>query len=222
MAEIVGGQCVPEQFLVSISEASRILGVNEATLRQWTDEGSIKAFITPGGHRRYSRADLRRFAGLQARVHSVKDLTAEMEHAAAVQGEIARTAFPAILQDKLNEEERHRLATYGREMLNIIIRYIREPGQREETIKDGQEVGRNFGIELMRLEVPLTDALETFLLHRTPFVNAVTNLLKQREMLNDKAVAAVPMVNRVMDEALLALVEVYQSRSNANRRAMGE
>ena len=214
---------MPEQPLVSIGEASRILGVNEATLRLWTDEGRIKAFITPGGHRRYSRTDLKRFAGMQVRVHSLKDLAGEMEQAALAQREVARTAFPAtVLHDKLSPEERHRLATYGRQMLNVIIRYITEPAHREETVKLGQEVGRNFGTELAALGVPLTDALEAFLLHRTPFVNAVTNLLRRREMLSERAVEAVPMVNRAMDEALLALVAVYQARSNTggkgNRR----
>ena len=202
---------MPEQSLVSIGEASRILGVSEATLRLWTDEGRIRAFITPGGHRRYSRTDLRRFAGLQAKVHSLKDLTTEMEQAAVVQRQIARTAFPAtILRDDLSAEERRRLATFGRQMLNVIIRYVTEPSRQEETIKQGQEVGRNFGTELAALGVPLTDALEAFLLHRTPFVNAVTNLLRRREMLSERAVEAVPLVSRVMDEALLSLVAAYQ------------
>lgn len=211
---------MPEHPLVSIGEASRILGVSEATLRAWTDEGRIRAFVTPGGHRRYARADLKRFAGLRAKVHSIKDLTAEMEQAVAVQREIAQTAFPAsILHEKLSPEERQRLASYGRQMLDVIIKYITEPSRQEETVKLGQEVGRNFGIELSALGVPLTDALEAFLLHRTPFVNAVTNLLKRREMLSERAVEAVPLVSRVMDEALLSLVAVYQEMASRSRGA---
>ena len=42
------------QPLVSIGEASQMLGVSEVTLRQWTDDRKVKSFITPGGHRRYS------------------------------------------------------------------------------------------------------------------------------------------------------------------------
>ena len=52
-----------QEPLLSISEASQLLGFSEAALRQWTDEGKIKAFITPGGHRRYVRAELPIFAG---------------------------------------------------------------------------------------------------------------------------------------------------------------
>ncbi len=49
-----------QETLLNISEASRILGVSEAALRQWTGEGKIKAFVTPSGHRRYSQADLKK------------------------------------------------------------------------------------------------------------------------------------------------------------------
>ena len=211
MSNLGGVHSVSDRNLVSISEASRILGVSEATLRLWTDDGRIKAFVTPGGHRRYSRNDLRRFAGLQSKVHGVKDLMTEMEHAAGLQREIAQSAFPATMwHDKISPESRQKLAGCGRRMLNVILRYITEPAKREETVGLAREVGRDFGSELAALGLPLSDALEAFLLHRTPFVDAITNLMKGREMLNEKAVEAVPMVTRVMDEALLSLVASYQ------------
>lgn len=40
---------------MSIHEASRLMGVSSATLRRWSDAGEIRAFTTPGGHRRFSR-----------------------------------------------------------------------------------------------------------------------------------------------------------------------
>lgn len=200
-----------ERSLVSISEASRALGVSETTLRLWTDEGKIRAFVTPGGHRRYSKNDLRRFTGLQGKVHSMKDLRTEMEEAAGLQHQIAETAFPAtIWHDKLSQESRQKLAGYGRRMLNLILGYIMQPGRNDETIRLAREVGRDFGSELVGLGIPLSDAVEAFLLHRAPFVNAITNLMKRREMLSERAIEAVPMVTHVMDEALLALVAVYQ------------
>lgn len=47
--------------LLSISAAAQYLGVAEATLRRWHNDGSFQAtFVTPGGHRHYSLADLDR------------------------------------------------------------------------------------------------------------------------------------------------------------------
>src|SRR5436309_10261322 len=44
----------------TLSEASKLLGVHPATVRQWSDEGKIGAFRTPGGHRRFARVDIER------------------------------------------------------------------------------------------------------------------------------------------------------------------
>lgn len=44
--------------MISIKEASNILGVTEKTLRLWEKEGKIKSERTEGGHRRYEISDL--------------------------------------------------------------------------------------------------------------------------------------------------------------------
>jgi excisionase family DNA binding protein len=214
---------MPGRSLVSISEASRTLGVSEATLRLWTDEGRIRAFVTPGGHRRYSKNDLRRFTGLQGKVHGMKDLGIEIEEASGLQHQITETVFPATIRhDKLSQESRQKLAGYGRRMLNVILGYITQPGKRDETIRLAHEVGRDFGSELAGLGIPLSDAVEAFLLHRAPFVDAITNLMKRREMLSERTVEAVPMITRVIDEALLALVAAYHEAGWGSTHANGE
>ncbi len=49
------------KHLLSISGASQYLGISEATLRRWHNDGSFQAsFLTPGGHRYYSLSDLER------------------------------------------------------------------------------------------------------------------------------------------------------------------
>ena len=187
--------------------------MSEATLRLWTDEGKIRAFVTPGGHRRYSRTDLRRFAGLQGKVHGVKDLVSGLEEAALLQRETAQTSFPETeWYGNLSPESHRSLAQFGRQLLDLVIRYITEPARRDEIVEEVRGVGRDFGSELVGLGMPLTDTLEAFLLHRTPFVNVVTNLMKKREALDERALEAIPLVNRIMDEALMSLVTVYQEQ----------
>ena len=43
---------------VSLTEACRLLGVSPSTVRRWADTGMVRTFVTPGGHRRFSRAGL--------------------------------------------------------------------------------------------------------------------------------------------------------------------
>ena len=46
--------------LVTIGEASKVLGVSITTLRRWEKEGRLQPDeITPGGHRRYDLVKLR-------------------------------------------------------------------------------------------------------------------------------------------------------------------
>lgn len=49
-----------EADLVPIGEAARIFGVTVATVRRWEREGKISAQRTPGGQRRFDRAEIER------------------------------------------------------------------------------------------------------------------------------------------------------------------
>ena len=46
---------------LTLGQAARYLGVAQSTIRKWTDAGRLRAFKTPGGHRRYRRSDLETF-----------------------------------------------------------------------------------------------------------------------------------------------------------------
>jgi excisionase family DNA binding protein len=46
---------------LTLGQAAKFLGVAQSTIRKWSDQGRVPAFYTPGGHRRYRRADLEAF-----------------------------------------------------------------------------------------------------------------------------------------------------------------
>jgi len=48
---------------LTLGEAARYLGVAQSTIRKWSDGGRLRAFYTPGGHRRFRRGDLDAFVG---------------------------------------------------------------------------------------------------------------------------------------------------------------
>ena len=204
-----------EESLISIGEASQMLGVSEATLRQWTDERKIKSFITPGGHRRYSRADLKKFIGSQPRMLGIKDLVNELgetdEQLRKIGQELPKRA---VWYDELGEEEKKSLADIGRRLLNLIIKYVAEPSRREETMQTVRDAGQELGETLARLGLPLTDSVEAFILHRDPIMQATTQMMKKKEAFTGRVVEAIPMVGRVLDEALVGLVTAHQQYRN--------
>lgn len=44
--------------ILRLSEAAAVLGVHPDTLRRWADSGKVPSARTPGGERRFNRADL--------------------------------------------------------------------------------------------------------------------------------------------------------------------
>jgi len=205
-----------DKSLITIGEASSILGVSEVALRQWTDQGRIKAFITPGGHRRYSKEELKKFMSSHHNAVGVKDLIAELEATGELHSEIGRTSL--ITKDwysRLDGEEKLRLAHLGRNMLNAIIRHLNEPAKREQAMELARDTGRGFGKTLGGLGLPLTDAVEAFLLHRDPIMKALAHLMKKREVHSGRVAEAIPLTARIMDEALLALVAAHQQHNSA-------
>ena len=59
----VSGRRAPatEPDWLTLGQAAKYLGVAQSTIRKWSDQGRVPAFYTPGGHRRYRRADLDKF-----------------------------------------------------------------------------------------------------------------------------------------------------------------
>lgn len=50
-----------DRLVFTSSEAARYIGVSLATIRRWTDAGHVHCYRTPGGQRRFSRAQLDEF-----------------------------------------------------------------------------------------------------------------------------------------------------------------
>ncbi len=55
------GTAAAQPEWLTLGQAAKYLGVAQSTMRKWSDVGRVSAFYTPGGHRRYRRADLDQF-----------------------------------------------------------------------------------------------------------------------------------------------------------------
>ena len=207
--------------LISISEASQILGVNEATLRQWTDEGKLNAFITPGGHRRYSKSDLKKFTKSCHKTIGIKDLVSEIEDTTTRHREIARSFLDNSLQtSRPGEEHQKKLADLGRRLLSLIARYAGEPAHREETLTEAREVGSSFGRILAELGLPLTSAVRAFLMHRDPIMQAASHLMAKREAQGIRLMEAIPLTNHFIDETLISMIAAHQQYSVDHKKGL--
>ena len=69
------GRITEKSQWLSLRDACRLLDVSNTTLRQWADNGYLRVYRTPGGHRRFLRDDVDSFANApeQAQVQSRGD-----------------------------------------------------------------------------------------------------------------------------------------------------
>ena len=205
--------------LISISEASQILGVNEATLRQWTDEGKLSAFVTPGGHRRYSKSDLKRLTRTGQKVLGIRDLVSELEDTTPRHREIARSFIGNSPQAmKPCEAHQRRLAELGRNLLSLTSKYVSEAARREESLSSARDTGRDFGRLLAEMGMPLTASVEAFLVHRELIMQAAANLAGKREALGGRIAEAIPLANHLIDETLIAMIDAHQKYTSDGAR----
>ncbi len=72
------------QLVFTSSQAARYVGVSLATVRRWTDAGHIDCYRTPGGQRRFSRAQLDEFIASMQRTGAAEEAPAVERHGARV------------------------------------------------------------------------------------------------------------------------------------------
>ncbi len=70
------------RLVFTSSQAAHYLGVSLATVRRWTDAGHVACYRTPGGQRRFSRAQLDGFiTSMSQEVAPASVETSHTEHA---------------------------------------------------------------------------------------------------------------------------------------------
>jgi excisionase family DNA binding protein len=201
--------------IVSISEASRVLGVSEATLRSWSDNGKIKVFITPGGHRRYNIDDLKDVSK-QGRKRGIRELVKTIGGPEPIRGGLARSVAGSSWYRQLTAAQNEELMALGQGMFNLMLRYLTSPAKRNETLEMARGKGSEFGKAVARIGMSLTDSVEAFIQHRAHVMRFVTREFSKKGVQGTRSAEAFSLVTKLMDESLLAMIEAYQASANAH------
>ena len=142
---------------INLSEAAELLGVHPATVRAWGDKGELPMQRTPGGHRRFRRADV------EARVE-MPDRSQISGVQLVVQNMVGRARLEltdGALNDeswyqRLDDAARQQLRQIGHQLLQLFRQYLTQeaglPAVRLEAKKIGQDyerLGRESGLSLV-------------------------------------------------------------------------
>jgi excisionase family DNA binding protein len=213
----------PDEHWLTIHEACALLGVDQTTLRRWSDAGRIPVFRTIGGHRRYAESDVRALidhnkqGGRAARPAPIATPSSPPPYLSEyLQGARDRQWFAAFSAESLEQ-----LRGLGRDLVNLAMRYAAEEHgapDRAALVGEGQRIGVIYGQQSYAAGLTTAETVEAFLYFRFPVVFAVGSLIDPTDTAKDRVTRVFSDINQFMDRVLLATV---RAREDAATRAGG-
>ncbi len=105
---------------LSLDEAAKRLSVHPTTLREWADKGRIRAIRTPGGHRRFSEADVMELGSVaKPDLSLLMHATVGQTRMATSAGRLAAEPWYARLDDAAKERQR----ALGMELVQMLVTF---------------------------------------------------------------------------------------------------
>jgi excisionase family DNA binding protein len=192
---------------VSIGRACQLLGVNAATLRQWTSDGRLRSYRTPGGHRRFSLAELHSLSqGQEAPTGELTDsLIGQLR--SRYRG-MARSphsqqgwwqVLPAALRERFHELGEEVLLKLGDALS------ARSPRERQRAAAEGRQIGMRYASLAREAGVDTAQAVEAYLRFRRPLLDVLARALAAHPALGEQLGRLMRDAERFMDEVLAGL-----------------
>ena len=154
---------------LSLRDACHLLDVSNTTLRQWADNGYLRVYRTPGGHRRFLRDDVESFANSseQARGH-VRGDAIEGSALRKIRRNLSRNdVLQQSWYQSIEEEGKVRMRLFGRRLLSLLLQETGPRRRRQELLLEAHLLGREYGSEMSERGVALKDTIEAFVFFRT-------------------------------------------------------
>ncbi len=199
----------PTEWL-PLQQAAKVLGIHPATLRAWADRGRIASQRTPGGHRRFSRADLQTWLESQHRHEPEAELLVqnalgrmrmEMGHAQASQ---------AAWLTHFDEPMRQRYRETGRQLLGLLLRFISSPDQRADALAQAREIGQKYAVISRENGLTLADAVRAMLFFHNSLTDSVVQMASSLGSMDGVNWSVTHrQVTNFVNDVLVAMVEAY-------------
>lgn len=206
---------------LTLTEASRLLGVHPITLRAWVDAGLVRAFRTPGGHRRLLVTELREFldqrrAGNQAHaLVATPDQTLEQVRSHLNVESMRRSSWYL----RLSESQRAKHRDMGQRLLGLLLQFVSRGEKAEHFLVEGKGLAQEYGRELAGANLSAAELARAFLFFRRTIVNAAYHPEGTEAQVDAEGLRLLHRINTFMDELLIATLDGYDQMS---RRVAGK
>lgn len=195
---------------LSLREASDLLGVHTSTLRRWADAGELPVTITPGGHRRFARADLERFMVDRQRLRVLPGSERAWAQQALVRTRSALGQTTMAWQTDITDEVRAQQRTMGQRLMGIVLRYVAATDDDAAALMEAQQMGVEYARSARTQGMSLTAALEATLFFRDALVEAAADLPDTLPIQPGANSRLLRRINRVLNVVQLAIAASYE------------
>ncbi len=202
---------------VGIGRACEILGVNPATLRQWTDEGKVSAYVTPGGHRRYDERELLALVGRGQRPGAGLARPPVFASPGQYEALVRRLLEGEAWFHTFDAQARHQFRLLGNSMLHLLGAYVLADSadDRARSLARAREVASEHGAAAAAAGLSAREATRAFLQFRTPILETLAEWARVQATESSELAEMLRRVNEFMDEMLLAMVAAHDARLRA-------
>lgn len=196
---------------LTLSQAAKQLNIHPTTLRRWADNGNIPFMLTPGRHRRFSSADIRRFAKDRRRLRGAQgaeQVWAERALTQTRQQIAAKPDRPWLTSYDDDGRERHRLM--GRQLMGLTLQYVSDPNGNGGILEQARAVGLEYGRLALAENLPLTNALQAAMFFRDMLVEVTLQLPEATRIQPEANVRLMRRINKLLNTVNLAIAEMYE------------
>lgn len=196
---------------MTLSDASKLLGVHPSTLRQWCDEGRLVAFRTPGGHRRFSRGEVERFLASSAAQRPASNVPAIfMQQALSNTRSEISANMPMAAWAQNDDAWRERKRQMGRRLMGVMVQFLGRRNPEESLLEEACTLGREYGSDLAEEGTSLPDAVMAFMLFRDSMLETVFQLPDTSGLDREESLSMFHRLSRLMNQVLAAMMQAHQ------------
>lgn len=196
---------------LSLSAASKLLGVHSTTLRRWANDGAVPVYITPGGHRRFARKDIEALAARRPLSPQALGSVWAAQALAQTRSELAAPAAHRSWLTQIGEEERVAWRRIGQQLMGVVLHYINSPGDNEELLAEARRIGGEYARRARQVGMPLTSALEAALFFRDSLIESALGLPEKVYLRPGESARLLRRISRIVNEVHLAVAAAYEA-----------
>jgi len=195
---------------LTIHEASALVGVSSATLRRWCDAGDVKAYTTPGGHRRFERSAV---LGMLPAAPVERPTMASLGESAdrirhLYRRDMAQAGEWPAWMSGVTASQRESFREWGREIVVALLDHLDAGGAADARgrLRPAEIASTEYGRTCAQLGASIRDTVELYIRFRSPFLLELGAVARRRGLDVTEATRLLEAATAAFDRLLSAVV----------------